>query len=345
MLKPSVVGEMHYGDPTNVEPFAIGTVDPSSGFLHVFDDTTLDIVMRELDTTADFVDYLSKKEAFIQSGRLVAAAGEEELLGFYLAQLNDSKEHDFVLPQGDTHITLLEGIWNDYLASPERMAKVEANEVSYCWDRLIETFSHHILAGTSYGPQIIPVNEREEAIRFLAGECRTARRILARSLLQLLEKSRPNMRSTRVILPFRKSSPYFLFLLLPHLPNIPESDYREVRRNLLEALCMVVKVIYPDAQDIVGFASESGRTQTGSEDAIYLDARNWSQEHQVEAESLQRDLGLLTKLTGPYCCTEQEYPVARRRTPASHRTARSVRNSRCPCGSGAKYKRCCGSNR
>lgn len=44
MVVPSIQGEAHYlGD--DVEPFAVGDVDPSGSFIHVLDEATLDIVM------------------------------------------------------------------------------------------------------------------------------------------------------------------------------------------------------------------------------------------------------------------------------------------------------------
>lgn len=221
MLDPSVVGPIHDLDVSTARPFVIGDLDPSRGYVHVLDDTSLDIVMRELDTTADFIQYLTKKEVFFRSGRLMFAAGEEELLAFYLQQLNDQDEHDFIVPPEKTHVGLLEGLWRDFMQHPRRIAQIEANDVSYTWDRLIETFNHHILAGTSYGPKV-PFSEREQAVRMLAVENRTVRRFLAKSLLQLLESSSTAKRSTRVLLPPRPGSPFYVFLLLPHLPSISD---------------------------------------------------------------------------------------------------------------------------
>ena len=59
MIMPDTIG------PGNL-PFAVGRVDPSREFVHILDDTSLDILLRTLDTVADFVAYLQKKEAFIR---------------------------------------------------------------------------------------------------------------------------------------------------------------------------------------------------------------------------------------------------------------------------------------
>jgi hypothetical protein len=65
-------------------PFTVGDIAPERGYVHVLDDVTLDIVLPELDTIADFTAYLGAKERLVRSGRLLSAAGEEELLAYYL---------------------------------------------------------------------------------------------------------------------------------------------------------------------------------------------------------------------------------------------------------------------
>jgi hypothetical protein len=149
------------------------------------------------------------------------------------------------------------------------------------------------------------------------------------------------------MLPVRPNGPYYVFLLLSRPAFAPdEREFRSVRGKLLEAFCMVVRARYPDAKDIVGLATDAGNTAARSEEVLYLDGRAWSNEQQAEAESLQRDLQLLTNLSGPVHYNEKEYPeypraLAKPKLDRPKR-ARSIRNSLCPCGSGKKVKRCCG---
>src|SRR5207248_1477428 len=99
MIDPDIFGDEHVKDfKDGGGPFRIGQIDPAKGFVHVFDDTSLAAVMHALDTISDFVSYLTKKEDFIKSGRLSWAAGEEELLTFYLKRVNEDDQHDFVIP-------------------------------------------------------------------------------------------------------------------------------------------------------------------------------------------------------------------------------------------------------
>jgi hypothetical protein len=290
----------------------IGQVDPARGYVHVFDDTTLDIVMNTLDTVSDFVEYLTKKERFILSGRLGFAAGEEELLAFYLMDLNDLGEHDFIVPSHITKVAIVEGLWEEFTRSPERLAQLAANEVSYSWDALIEAFSIHVLAGTQYyttHPGYENLSPQEKIFRFLAREPRTRRRFLVRGLLEAIRDTPKTMRFTRVMLPSKPGDPYYVFLL-PHLPSVTYEEYREGRLKFLEACCMVAKLKFPEAEDVVGIATESGRGVKGTEDILYYDARVWTEDDAAEARSLQRDLNLLTEVTKVEG-TEKEYPVSR----------------------------------
>ena len=112
MIDPKIIGEDHY-NLTPVQPFVIGQVNPEKGFVHIFDDTTLEVILRNFDTIADFTSYLTKKEKFIATGKLLFAAGEDEILAYYLKHLNDQQEHDFVFDEDFDIVSIDEGIWSD----------------------------------------------------------------------------------------------------------------------------------------------------------------------------------------------------------------------------------------
>jgi hypothetical protein len=57
MLDSKLVGNEHL-----TQPFTIGQIDVDRGFVHIFDDTTLDIVLGTLDTISDFTHYPMEKE-------------------------------------------------------------------------------------------------------------------------------------------------------------------------------------------------------------------------------------------------------------------------------------------
>jgi hypothetical protein len=208
MLVPRITGSAHIApEAEGFTPFAVGQIHPDKGYVHVLDDTTLDILLTTLDTITDFVSYLNKKESLINSGRLLFAAGEEDLLAFYLSKLNSQGEHDFVLP-GDYHgVGIDEGHWEDFVRSPQRRAHLEADKISYAWDALIEKFSYHAISGTSYSMSHQGLADQEKIFRFFAREPRTRRRMLAKAIISLLEATPRTRRATRLIpsIPCRRS--------------------------------------------------------------------------------------------------------------------------------------------
>lgn len=172
VVLPSVVGAAHYMGA--VKPFAIGQINPAKGYVHVFDDVSLGVVMRSLDTVSDFVAYLTKKEEFIAQEKLALAFGEEDLLAFYLQNYNESGEHDFLVPPNAAAVAVQEGTWQSFATHPQRLAQLEADQISYSWDRLIETFNKHLFAGTQYRATHSGFRDQERLLRFLAREPRIA---------------------------------------------------------------------------------------------------------------------------------------------------------------------------
>jgi hypothetical protein len=336
-------GEAHHSPIDRCRPFEVGWLDPSRDFVHVLDDQSLEILLRTRDTITDFCEYLRWKEELLRTARdrnvRLIHTGEEELLAKYLGTWTDNR-HGFTLP-ADSNVVFLEaGDWTAFQASPERRAQIEADHISYAWDELIETFNKNILGGTSYDMTTVLISDRERIMRFLAREPRLRRRMLAEAFLGLIRKAKPTERRTRIVRPSNPGEPYYCFLVLPHLFGRPYEEYRAVRGHLLEALCLVTKVVFPDALDVIGLATNPGIDESHrSEDSLYLDARVWSEEMQAHASKLQADLNLLTNYT-TFEDKAREFPgTAHERIVVP---GPNPRNRPCPCGSGKKYKKCHG---
>lgn len=349
MIPGSLPGSSNSGANTVDQPFMIGQVDPAKGFVHIFDDTTLDIVLETLDTVSDFVAYLRKKEAFVSSDRFLYAAGEEELLAAYLTKLNADEEHDFMFP-GGSFVMLSEGSWTKFRQNPQRREQLKANEVSYAWDALIEGFNKHNLAGTQYYVSHA-LHELEFAVRFLAGEDRTSRRFLAQSFGEIIYKTPADQIAVRVTKSLRQRGLYYVLMVLPHR-SYSEEDYRVIRRNHLADYCMVAKLKFPEAEHIVGIATDAGINEYRSEDLVYYNATEWSEEERQEAERVQKEENMLNSVRA-YQGNVQEYPDVGTFQQTSSKAEDGVagphqapyrigRNDPCPCGSGNKFKRCHG---
>lgn len=339
MINSEVTNDDHYAEPgPAVGPFVVGDLDPRKGFVHVLEDTSLNVLLSTLDTVADFTAYLRKKERLLRSGLLVTAAGEEELLARYLANLDADGEHGFDVSDGYTGFGIDEGHWLDFCRSPQRRAQLEADRVSYTWDGLIETFNQHIIGGRYYYATDPSPRARERIVRFLAAEPRFRRRFLGRAIRDLVLQypdDGQDWKAARVILPRLSNEPHYVFLVFGR-PSYCESyeEYREARGKLLEGYCLAAKHVFPDAEDIVGIATSPLHETDHSEDSLWLEAREWTAEQAADAAYFHKELGLLTEVT-QHRTSEKEYPEPRR-------LLKNPRNKPCPCGSGRKYKHCHG---
>ena len=136
--------------------------------------------------------------------------------------------------------------------------------------------------------------------------------MLASAVIDMMKTTPPTLRRLRVLAPSRAGDPYFVLLLLPQLPGHSYEENRMVRLKFLEICCQVVKLDYPDALDVVGFASETVANSANgrSEDAAYFDARQWNEEMAAQAARDKVSLKILTPPTTTMRKgTEYDYPI------------------------------------
>ncbi len=295
------------GADAHTKPFVIGDIAPKKTYVHVFDDTTLDIIMETLDTIADFVTYLGEKVSLLRSDREVSVAGEEELLPVYLSTVTDG-QHAFDFPKEFDGIVVVEGHWQEFCKSPSRKAQIEADKISYFWDGLIEQFNKHAIQGTQYWTDEGGVRSSEQIMRFFASTTRFERRILSKCLLGIVAKTPPNHCGRRVSIPTKPGMPFYVFVAYPRSSELTEDEYREIRAEHLKICCILVRSLYPQAKDVVGLATESDSDLSQrSEDAVYFDGRLWDAEMQQNAEEVQRELGIFIE-RDYYGIRELEFP-------------------------------------
>jgi len=345
VLDSRIIGDAHLNRDDCV-PFTVGQINPDKGFVHIFDDVTLGIVMQTLDTVSDFITYLTKKELFFRDNEEVVVLGEENLLASYLSNMNDDNEHWFLQNSFDTKeitgIVFLDDHWESFYNNRLRIAQLEANRISYMWDELVEKFIYHVTTGTS--AYLSHPNIREQSLMFqiLAKENRTKRRYLAQAFMTALQEALQNNKFTRTIVPKTNNEPYYLFLILSHNKSCSDdTQYRAVRRDVLEKYLYLTKNRYPDAKDIVGIAINSLSDDSCSEDIMHLDAQIWTDEDALRAKDSEKwlnDMGLIGKRK-MHTSTVSEYPD--KKNQFSNVVKGSDRNKPCLCGSGKKHKRCC----
>jgi hypothetical protein len=303
MIDSSIQSSQHYAS-VNERCFAIGDIEPTRSFVHVLGDQTLDIVLKTVDTVSDFVNYLERKEALLRSLTHVVAFGEEDLLAYYLSNVNQEGRHDFAVwdSEGNTvtpnALFFEEGHWEKFCHSEQRDAQLRADRVSYVWDALIEEHSRHIVSGTHYFRTGSDLGEAETLLRWLAREPRLRRRALSIMYMEFIELAPRNQRATRYVMPTEPGQPHYLFMTLPVDAASNYSNYRRMRRELVEISGVNLKAHHPEARHAVGLATEPGIDNGGrSHDAAYIDLAAYSAEEVAEIAAIASGLEMLSNPT------------------------------------------------
>ena len=266
--------------------------DFGKGFVHVFDEISLDIVMNELDTISDFVKYLRDIEALITKDiKITLNGGEEDLLALYLT-------NGRVFPDKFNSLYLDDNLWKGFIKRPAYLAKKEADKVSYCWDNLIEIISNDFQTGNmDVGDSLADI---EEILRIMAREDRFSRRVLGKSFLEFMELSRQKRIRSRIKL--SPSGIPYVFLARPH------GEDRDVRRKELGMRCFVARGLHSGQDKVVGIATEVYELGKGfSLDVCLFSKDNWTAKDKCQMEQVQEELGYFKSPIKTYR-HEDEYP-------------------------------------
>ncbi|EMQ3077394.1 hypothetical protein WF070_002268 [Yersinia enterocolitica] len=319
IINPEIKGNEHLKNP-----FMVGIPVENKPFIHVFDDIALDIVLYELDTISDFIGYLESKEAFINSGGLISAAGEEELLAYYLMSSKKGSPAGFYIEDGQKAI-ILDGHYEGLKNLPQYSRGKEYDRGSYFWDEFIEHFSKHALGGTLLSENESPFSDISLALRVMASERRTARRILSGSILEKLRDTPADKRAVRVMVSPTNPEYGYIWLAEP-IPIQAKTyeDYRHYRKELLYVYCTSAKLLFSKFKIIVGIATEQ-INWGGGEDMLYLDTTTWRDEDFKRAEDDRNKLKiLLPEGVRRFEGTEYQYPVIESDYVQEKRSSRNI---------------------
>lgn len=267
--------------------------DFGKGFVHVLDEVTLPILLGELDTITDFVDYLTAKEALLAAGVTPVMDGQEEdLLALYIHQGRQ-------FPKGADVIVIGSDLWEGVTKKPEWKARKEADRESYVWDGLIETLQAlNDPVGLSPADAL---DSLESALRVMARESRFCRRMLAAGFNEFMRDAAAKKIKARMM-------PSLSDVRYVFLATAREED-RENRRRELALRCFVARGLMERGDTVVGIATERYAKGEGfSLDAVRLTKPTWTSRDQEALEGIQRELGYfasprLTRATG------DEFPV------------------------------------
>lgn len=271
MLNTELVGTDH-----EQAPFQIGWPLGPGQFVHVFDDITLSVLMRELDTVADFTVYLSKKvELFQNSGCQFMIPGEEDLVTAYLTNLGKDGTSQFPKFEANSTIVMREGSWKKFQNSRPYKSRSAAASISYLWDDLIEYQASHVIHGTT--EEIFRGREEhrtlgsERLLRVMASENRRTRSLLGKTLREGRIISSQRKRFFRTIgHPDKKR--LYCFVFLPFLSDQQSHvEYRDFRQYLLHLYCEGALLRLGRAREIIGIALPPYDGDIVSVDFMYFD--------------------------------------------------------------------------
>jgi hypothetical protein len=285
-----------------LRPFTVGPIHTTYGLVHVFDETTLDIIFNELDTVDDFIAYLRKrKELLSRKKPIIWTDGEEQLLATYLRNIRDD-EHDFSIytdldGQEIYGVYINEGQWEELQSNPQYQAKKAADKVSYVWDKLLTRFIEDGDPALADVPPSLPRNnELEPAIREMASESRFARRVLGYALSEFVMSLESGKSTARLVPSPSTSSRVYVFLAEPYIPMLcTYEEYRQQRLAKVAAYAIVARTVVPTAKMTIGIALEGpyqGK-RGGSEDMFCHYVPEITQDLLDEAARVQLELGIL----------------------------------------------------
>jgi hypothetical protein len=285
-VRPDVKGEAHFG-----RPFTIGQLDPVRGYVHVIDAFTLDVLMSELDTVSDFVDYLSKKERAITAGTFIEADGEEELVAHYLTHWDANGSHDLVR-EADGAPWAIESIWNGLTQNAKYVAKKEADVPSYYWDELIEYINSLYLTQNVDRRFLSSFHDFELPIRLMASESRLARRWYGGTYYTIRQKDTSTGPTLRIFRSHSNPQAAYVFLIFP-VDEAVVTRSREARIVMLATCCNLAFMRY-GLDHVVGIAIDPlvVPAEERSIDVVYTNSAKMNDEKRTNALRMKQVMGI-----------------------------------------------------
>jgi hypothetical protein len=325
------------------EPFTLQL--PTQNPVHVFDSHNLEIILNELDTVYDFAAYLKSKEEAIRQLDFLGYCGEEDLLAHYFTNYDESTNAYSVnlVKQEANGLFIQEGEWESFITSKPYQARKEANVKYRFWDDMLQRTAQNALEGTVGGNG--NVFDYQSAINEMAMEPRFFRRELSSFMLQSIvnfpEHFTDMARNLSFMPSFYPDKGYVFLQVKPPDTVTFENDYRNKRQALLEIACGAAKNKYTHLTKVIGIGIDAPKySKQMAEDFILLDCKDWSEKERREYEQLNETWKFFqTSAMTQYFQTPTDFPRASR---PSVKPPKIGRNGPCFCGSGTKYKKCCG---
>lgn len=262
-------------------------IDYKEEFIHILTENSLDILLNELDTIIDFVNYLLEKEQFLKSGVLpIISGGEEDLLAFYL-----SENRKF--PKNFDTVVLDDNLWNGFSKEKVYLSKKESDKISYVWDTIIEEIyqtyiSNNLIEDETFSNELTDI---EKALRIMAREDRFARRRISMSLVDFLQNSKSQNIKARISPNSScESDVMYVFQISNYDGN------RQINFDELQMRCIVARGLNQNKKKIIGILAEFSDVVEGAATSVcLLEIDEWTEDLEQKMNIIQNELGYFSK--------------------------------------------------
>jgi hypothetical protein len=255
--------------------FPLNFGDYGKGFIHVFDEKSVQVILHELDTIRDFTAYLTAKEEFIRSNHYPHFYAEEDILAYYL--LNGRKfpiDCDVIIFDSD--------LYSGMLTNSDYQKTLRENEVSYTWDKMIETLIQDFNDGSLLND--VSRADLELTIRQMSREDRVHRKILSELFLDFIGVNHPPQAKARAIISSDNPSVLYLFVL---------GDYEKRHERAKELrIRSIIAREKSNCTTIIGLATEQYNPKRYSLDLLYTYLPELSDEIRQKAKEFSKTLDL-----------------------------------------------------
>lgn len=251
------------------KPFYVGYINEHKKFVHILNDFSLNLLMNELDTASDFINYLTKKEELFQSTN-IRALGEEDILAQYLSTIDnngsffykDNKENNLIIFENDA--------WENIVNNPQYLNKKKVDKVSYVWDSLLENSIKHYISGTQlYRDKWANRDKEKDMFIAFSRFNRFERRNLSQILVDFIKVINKKKQSYYEIVEYNNKIIYLLALCKKM--NESSDVYRKNRLNSLYKEIYRLKMNkYNYIDEFLGIAFNTDNPKNESMDICYL---------------------------------------------------------------------------
>lgn len=304
-----------YSDNNDFEDVQYFVELPKSPIYHILDSANLEILLKELDTITDFINYLKEKEKAIKLSKIVTYTGEEDVMGQYLRTIEPETGKHYILKDKnkDLIVDFENTIWKNFSNSYEYKEKKILDKSSYLWDKYLQQLCEYALNGELTGN--IDIFQESSPIKEMAKESRFYRRILSGGIIQSVnyfpEIADDYTRQVRLIMSEDNKSAYVFLQIKYNEQDDYETVVRPKRRQMLNIACGTLKNKHSFLQKIVGIAINSPKHHIyADQDYILLDCKKWTRKDRSHYYNLSKDYNFWKPKNELKVVNSYEYPSA-----------------------------------